>query len=163
MLTLRVADLMRPCDENVISVTARLRDAALVLISSPDPLLIGVDQDSRFTGIVSESAVVRALLTASSADASIEPILSRHVESARGDAMLTSVLPLFRDACHAVIPVVDADNRVLGLLHRRDVVRLLLSDSPVEGHPVPTPHFLNAKNQPRRETADGGPAAGFLD
>ena len=159
MLTLRVADLMRPCHAAVIPMSMKLRDAAEALIFSEEPLLIAVDDANRFAGVVAESAVIRSLLATPSTDVPIESILSRHVESASCDASLISVMPFFRDACHVVVPVIDRTGSVVGLLHRRDVVRLLLSDGSEQtgtgddaaaqsqiGRPeVRGPHFLQAE------------------
>ena len=98
--------------------------------------------------------MIRQLMVASSRDETITDILSRHVESVRPDATLDSILHLFRSSCHAVIPVIDEDRRVTGILCRQDVVRLLLTE--IDDEPTPSdsphpsgqrPHFMD---RPRR-------------
>ena len=145
---------MREVGAAAVAPNTRLRDAAEILLTSDHPMLIIADDTNSFIGVVSEAAVVRLLLTTSCESATVQPIISRHVESASVNAPLNSVMHLFRSNCHTVVPVVDSEHRITGLLHRRDVVRTLLNESPA-GKPsaamsednspgnssVPDPHF----------------------
>ena len=150
----RVSELMREVGTAAVAPDTPLRDAAEILLTSDHPLLIIADNSNSFLGVVSEAAVVRLLLTTSCESATLQPIISRHVESASVNATLSSVMPLFRSNCHTVVPVVDSKRRIIGLLHRRDVVRTLLNDVPAEkpsstskeknsqeNSSIPDPHF----------------------
>ena len=128
----QVSELMRDTGAVTLPQDTQLRDAAEILLTLEHPLLIITDDNDTFLGVVSEAAVVRLLLSTSDKTATLEPIVSRHVESALVDATLSSVMHLFRSNCHTVVPVVDSERRVVGLLHRRDVVRALLDESPAE-------------------------------
>jgi CBS-domain-containing membrane protein len=121
---------MRTSEASVISLNTRLRDAAEILLTVDQPMLIVVDDEGVLAGAVPEASIIRALLTHGCESATIESIVSRHIESVSRDAQLSSVLHVFRSTCHTVMPVLDEDHLVVGLLHRRDVVRTLLSDEP---------------------------------
>lgn len=124
-----VSDLMRDCSSALIDESMILLEAAHRLLRQDVPVLLAVDADRRLVGMVTDSAIVRHLLTQPTADSTVSAVLSRHVESVRLDASLKTVLPMFRSACHCVIPVVDEDRTVVGLLHRSDIVPLLLGQS----------------------------------
>ncbi|MEZ6127491.1 MAG: CBS domain-containing protein [Planctomycetaceae bacterium] len=152
MQSLPVSALMRVCPDAVISEQLSLRAAAEILITHGFSALIAHDALGKLAGVVPETAVIRALMETTSRTQTVASILSRHAESVRPDACLSSVLHLFRASCHCVIPVIDSSGAVVGLLHRQDVVRLLLSESdapalPQEGNSEDLsrrkPHFLD--------------------
>lgn len=135
MQQLPVSALMRVCPDAIIAEQTSLRTAAEILITQDFPALIACDAQGRLAGVVPETAVIRELMSLSSKDETVAAIVSRHAESVRPDAALTSVLHLFRSSCHCVLPVIGPNCEVVGLLHRQDVVRYLLSDSDETGLP----------------------------
>lgn len=153
-----VSDLMRDCCGAIVSEDTRLRDAAEILITNNLTVLIATDTSGALAGVVPEAAVIRKLLATPSRTVTIAEILSRHVECTLPQTSLYSVLHLFRSVCHCVIPVVNEERQIVGLLHRQDVVRLLLSemdDVPDSAaSPAAEPHFLKAQrkrlNQPEQ-------------
>lgn len=155
MQQLPVSALMRVCPDAIIAEQTSLRTAAEILITQGVPALIACDEHGRLAGVVPETAVVRELMSLSSRDElsasrdeTVAGIVARHSESVRADAALTSVLHLFRSACHCVLPVVGPNSDVVGLLHRQDVVRYLLSESDEAGLPVNTDAAHPASRQP---------------
>ncbi|MFY9256028.1 MAG: CBS domain-containing protein [Fuerstiella sp.] len=153
MQQLPVSQLMRVCPTAVVQDSTRLREAAEILIVNDYATLIVADDAGKFLGVVPESAVIRHLMSVSNTQETILPIISRHVESVRSDADITSVLHLFRSSCHGVVPVVSEDDKVVGILHRRDIVSHLLSDvgraenssgdESTGQDSVTKPHFMN--------------------
>lgn len=122
-----VQDLMRIRHGHVVPETATLRQVAERLIISDCDMMAVTDSDGRFSGIVCESSVVRALMANPAANATIQSIVCRHSESVRLDACLSTVLPLFRSSANTAVPVVDQQGTVCGLLMRRDVIGNLLN------------------------------------
>ncbi len=122
-----IQDLMRIRHGHVVPETATLRQVAERLIISDCDMMAVTDSTGRFSGIVCESSVVRALMANPAANASIQSIVCRHAESVRLDACLSTVLPLFRSSANTAIPVVDPQGTVCGLLMRRDVIGNLLN------------------------------------
>lgn len=150
MQQMRVSDLMRECPTAVIAEGAKLRDAAELLVTNEHSVLMVQDTTGRITGLICENTIVRELMHNSDRTATIDRVISRHVETVRSDASLRSVLHLFRSSCHAVIPIVDEQDAVVGQLHRSDVVRFLLDDGPAEvpqKSPGQRPHFLRSRPQ----------------
>ncbi|APZ96309.1 HPP family protein [Fuerstiella marisgermanici] len=147
-----VSDFMRESSFAIVSESIRLRDAAELLVTHNFSVLVAEDESGRMCGIVPESAVIRELMTNSDREVLVGSVLSRHVESVRSDAELTSVLHLFRSSCNSVIPVVNHDDQVVGLLHRRDIVRMLLGDAATD-----------AKIDAAEDLASGGSKPHFMD
>jgi CBS-domain-containing membrane protein len=144
-----ISELMHSCTSATVQSDTTLRDAAERVLATGLESLPVVDASGRFVGLVVQAALIRELLSCSSRHAVVAPIVSHHVESARSTAALDSVLPLFRSAGIAMIPVVDEDDCPVGLIHRRDVIRYLLDDSPTEAEqdrtshgPAASPYFL---------------------
>lgn len=121
-----VSDLMRVRQANVLPESASLREAAERLIVSDCDVLVTTDETGRFTGIISESCIVRALLSGSPDVTEIRNIVSHHAPSTTPLAALATVLPLFRTASVTVIPVVHESGEICGLLLRRDVIASLM-------------------------------------
>jgi CBS domain-containing protein len=121
-----VADLMRVRHANVLPESASLREAAERLIVSDCDVLVTTDIRGRLTGVISESCVVRALLSGTAEAAEIRGIISHHAPSTTPNVAISSVLPLFRTASVTVIPVVSDSGEVCGLLRRRDVIAALM-------------------------------------
>ena len=156
MQQMRVSDLMRECPTAVIAEGAGLREAAELLITDDHSMLMVQDASGRMTGLICENTIVRELMHNSDRTATIDRIISRHVETVRADASLRSILHLFRSSCHSVIPIVDERDIVVGQLHRSDVVRFLLDEGPAEvpqKSPQQRPHFMRSRQQ-RTSTGD---------
>ncbi len=124
----QLQDLVREKQRCSVSSTAGLRDVALRFITSDSDVLAVTDSAGQFQGIVTESAVVRALLAHPASSMTIESLVIAHVDSVRVSSTLNSVLHLFRSSCHTAIPVVDDTNHLCGLLLRRDVMSTLLDE-----------------------------------
>lgn len=136
MSRLCISELMHSCTSATVQCDSSLRDAAERVLETGLESLPVVDDSGRFVGMVIQAALIRELLNCSSAHAVVAPIVSHHVQSARTTASLDSVLPLFRSASIAMIPVVDEHDCPVGLIHRRDIIRYLLEDSTTAGETI---------------------------
>ncbi len=125
----RVQELVHDQRSSVIDKAERLRDVALRFLTSDCDLFAVTDNCGRLLGVITESAVVRSLLANPAPTTTIETCVSTNVDSVRSTATLNSVLHLFRTSCHTAIPVVDPQDRVCGLLLRRDVMAAMLNDT----------------------------------
>jgi CBS domain-containing protein len=145
----KISDLIRNDDINIVPHETTLRQAAEQLLLSDCELLVVTGESGRLVGVVSESGVVRSLLSPTSNVKNLATVVSRHVESVRSDLTLNHVLHLFRSSCHSAIPVIDADDRVCGLLRRRDVMQYLLSGRIDQAH-------ARTEDQSSESTGDHG-------
>ncbi len=158
MSRLCVSEVMHSCASATIRPECTLRDAAeRILITGLESLPV-VDDSGCFIGLVVQAALIRELLSSHTDDASVAPIIARHVDSARCTASLDGVLPLFRSAGITMVPVVDADGCPVGLVHRRDVIQYLLDDSrkssdalSAADEPGSGPHFLRDRRKKKTD------------
>ncbi|MCA9085514.1 MAG: CBS domain-containing protein [Planctomycetaceae bacterium] len=138
-----VSNLMRPCQAAAVSEHISVRDAAEAFLTSGQATLVVVDSEGRLCGVVSETAIIRQLMSGAGT-LTVSQVMCRHAESVIETAELKSVLHLFRSSCHAVVPVVDPSGAVSGILYRQDVVRLLLDETPSLSAPAIPSGDLNA-------------------
>jgi len=159
-----LSELKRNCSDLLVDESTTVRRAAELFITMNVSQLIVRNCSNQLTGIISENTVIRELMNSGGATL-IGAIQSRHVESARESASVDAILPLFRSSCHVILPVVNAQNEVTGVLHRSDIVRVLLSepssDSEASQSDVPRPHFrrrrgLHADQQQSPHADDQG-------
>lgn len=125
----QVQDLVKQPGGHAVQMSTTLREAALQLLVSDCDLLAVTHADGRLAGVITESAVVRALLSNPPSAQTVAPWVTAHVDSVRQTADLNSVLHLFRASCHTAVPVVDENSCVCGLLLRRDVMGEMLQAS----------------------------------
>lgn len=123
----QVQELVRDQPSCVVLRTELLREVAIRFLTSDCDVLAVTDADGHLAGVITESTVVRSLLVDPSPTLTIEPFISVHADSVRSKASLASVLHMFRSSCHTAVPVVDAEDRVCGLLRRRDVMAAMLN------------------------------------
>jgi CBS domain-containing protein len=139
---------MRVQHANVLPESASLREAAGRLIVGDCDVLVATDGNGRLTGVISESCVVRALLSGAAENTEIRSIISHHAPSTTPNTALGHVLPLFRTASVTVVPVVRETGEVCGLLLRRDVIASLMRGRSVLEQPMsrggtrPTEHTV---------------------
>ena len=143
-----LSELKRNCSDLLVDESTTVRRAAELLITMNVSQLIVRNSLNQLTGVVSENAVIRELMSPAGATL-IGAIQSRHVESARESATVDAILPLFRSSCHVILPVVNDQNEVTGVLYRSDIVRMLLAeparDSDTLRSDVSRPHFLRRR------------------
>lgn len=156
-----VADVMRIRHSLVVTESATIREVAERLIVSDCDLMFATDLAGRLCGVLSESSIVRALISPNAATLSISSLITRHVESLSPAAPLSAAVPLFRTSASTAIPVVDEQGRVAGLLMRRDVLMRLLhfrvdppvtateSLQPILSGIIPAPAMAAAAGRPR--------------
>jgi CBS domain-containing protein len=161
-----VADLMRVQHANVLPESASLREAAGRLIVGDCDVLVATDGNGRLTGVISESCVVRALLSGAAENTEIRSIISHHAPSTTPNTALGHVLPLFRTASVTVVPVVRETGEVCGLLLRRDVIASLMRGRSVLEQPMsrggtrPTEHTVTTDRAEIQDPAEAeGPSA----
>ncbi len=125
-----VRDLMLTSGAQPIPLNFPLRLAAERLLKSESDVLPVVDEHGRLAGVLSESSVVRLLLTHPAPDMTIQSVISRHAESVYEETPLSSISHMFRADCHSAIPVVNRDGLVTGVIIRRHVMTVLLGANP---------------------------------
>ncbi|WP_428413244.1 CBS domain-containing protein [Pararhizobium sp.] len=112
---------------------AKLIDAAKLLSSGTD-LVVVCDRDGALQGIITKTDVVRqiSLCQGATCMCPVSTLMTRNVAMCRAADRLQDVSKLMKELHFKNIPVVDGNNRPIGVLTAREVLRILLSDAEYE-------------------------------
>ena len=146
-----VADLM---SLNFVTVSAEwsLADALEVLVESEATELCIVDDDGRLEGIVTDYELLKASLIGDLHERTVAAYLSRAVTMVPATALISQIVPLFRDGVCSRAFVCEA-RKLVGRLSRTAVLRSMCSVSRSEVTPLclVTAEGRTATIQPRVE------------
>lgn len=111
----------------------KLIEAAKLLTSGTDFVIV-CDADGVLQGVVTKTDVVRQISVCQGATCMCpaSTVMTRDVVLCRGTDRLQDVSALMKGRHLKNIPVVDADNRPVGVLTARAILRALLSDAEYE-------------------------------
>lgn len=127
-----VEGLLQAAREKLVTIVndAKLIDAARLLASGTD-LVIVCDGTGALQGVITKTDVVRQISVCEGATCmcQVATVMTRDVALCRERDRLQDVSELMKDRHLKNIPVVDNDNRPLGVLTARAVLRTLLSDA----------------------------------
>ena len=127
--------LMQAARERLVTIVgdAGLIEAAKLLSAGTD-LVIVCDGDGVLEGVVTKTDVVKQVSTCHGAICMlpVSTVMTRDVALCRGSDRLADVSELMKQRHLKTIPVVDVDNRPLGVLTARVILRALLSDAKYE-------------------------------
>lgn len=112
---------------------AKLIEAAKLLSSGTD-LVIVCDSRGALQGVVTKTDVVRQISVCQGATCMcpVSTVMTRDVALCQEADLLQDVSKLIKERHLKNIPVVDGDNRPVGVLTARAVLRVLLSDAEYE-------------------------------
>lgn len=119
-----VRDLMARQPATVNQHTSLAEASRLILDRALAEVYV-IDDLGRLLGTVSDYELLKASIMRSDAGQPVMRIMSRSLLVLRPETPFEEVAGLFRESCHARLPVVE-NGRVVGQLCRRDVLRTLL-------------------------------------
>lgn len=116
-------------DLGTISPNATIRDAARVIADMRVGILVVLDEDKKFKGLISERDVARALADhgAEAAALKVTDIATKNVTACRPDTELDFVLEMMRTKHFRHMPVMVGD-RIAGIVSMGDILRYLLNE-----------------------------------
>lgn len=130
-----VEGMLQTARENLVTIAddARLIEAAKLLASGADFLIV-CNINGVLQGIVTKTDVVRQISVCQGATClcPASAVMTRDVALCRGTDRLQDVSALMKGRHLKNIPVVDQDDRPIGVLTARVVLRVLLSDAEYE-------------------------------
>lgn len=130
-----VKDILETAREKLVTIAddGRLIEAARLLTSGTD-LVVVRDGAGVLQGVVTKTDVVRQISVCQGATCQcpVSTVMTRDVLSCRKSDRLQDVATRMKAQHLKNIPVVDADNRPLGLLTARALLRVLLGDAELE-------------------------------
>ncbi len=126
-----VEAMLEAAREELVTIPegAKLIDAARLLSSGTDIVLVCDDQGS-LQGVITKTDVVRQVGTCQGASCMclVATVMSREVVVCGGADSVTDVSISMKEQGLKNIPVVDGENRPVGVLTARAVLHALLSD-----------------------------------
>jgi len=130
-----VKDILETAREKLVTIAddGRLIEAARLLTSGTD-LVVVRDGAGVLQGVVTKTDVVRQISVCQGATCQcpVSTVMTRDVLSCRESDCLQDVAKRMKTQHLKNIPVVDGDNRPLGLLTARALLRVLLGDAELE-------------------------------
>lgn len=130
-----VKDMLEAARERLVTIAddARLIEAAKLLTSGTD-LVVVRDGAGVLQGVVTKTDVVKQISVCQGATClcPVSTVMTRDVVLCRGSDRLQDVSERMKTRHLKNIPVVDGDNRPLGVLTARAVLRVLLGDAEYE-------------------------------
>lgn len=130
-----VEGMLEVAREKLVTITddARLIEAAKLLSSGTD-LVIVCDTAGAIQGVVTKTDVVRQISVCQGATCMcpVSTVMTRDVALCREADLLQDVSKLMNERHLKNIPVVAADNRPIGVLTARAILRVLLGDAEYE-------------------------------
>ena len=130
-----VEGMLEVAREKLVTITddARLIEAAKLLSSGTD-LVIVCDSAGAIQGVVTKTDVVRQISVCQGATCMcpVSTVMTRDVALCREADLLQVVSKLMKERHLKNIPVVAADNRPIGVLTARAILRVLLGDAEYE-------------------------------
>ena len=127
-LLLTVADVMHVDDENpIINEGKTVKDALFVMTEKGLGAVSVLDNDNKIIGIITDGIIRRAISKDKSLlDESVENIMFDKPLTISPDklaAAALSVMEKHKPRPITVLPVVDADKKVVGIVHLTDLLR----------------------------------------
>ena len=122
--TLRVADIMTDTDLQTIAPTTPLEEAAEVLLAFRFTAVPVVEYDDRLVGILSEADLMSGPLEGGrrTRARTVRGVMTTDVEALGPDEPLTRARALLSIRGFRIVPVVDEDDRLIGVLSRSDLL-----------------------------------------
>jgi CBS domain-containing protein len=117
-----------------IKATTLVEEAIKVLVNSKVTGLPVVDDEGKMIGILSEYDIIAAVAEGGTADGKVfqsKIPFTGNVITASDSDPLQKVLQLFIEKKCRRLPVIDSNKRLVGIISRRDVMRILFYRSKV--------------------------------
>ncbi len=108
-----------------ISTSASVDDVFDLLLRHNVSGLPVVDEDDHLVAVISEADLFRLLDTPASQTTPLAELWTRDVISVRPDDTLPDVIDLFQEHQVRRFPVVDEAGKLIGVVSRRDVIRMI--------------------------------------
>ena len=122
-LTLRVADVMVTSDLPVLPESATMRQAVVELAERRGTAAI-VDGDGRLSGVVTSGDLTRLMEHEGDFLAvRVAEVMTRQPKVAEPDMLASAVVHTMEQKGIMAMPVLDADRRVVGMVHLHDLMR----------------------------------------
>lgn len=122
--------MFKACDimtKNLITITpnARVKDAVKLIVKNNISGLPVLNKDETIEGIVSEKDLLDLLFNPEDLKANVAKIMMTRVTTIPEEATLFDVGEIFLSNSFRRLPVVDRQNRLVGIISRRDLLKMI--------------------------------------
>ncbi len=119
----RVRDVMTPKDKLVtLPPSSTIRDAAIKMMEKNVGSVLITDGDT-LLGIFTERDIVKCVAEKTSMDEELEKVMTRDLITIAVDKPLSKAAYLMSENNIRHLPVVDKENKLMGILSARDIAR----------------------------------------
>lgn len=128
-LLIKVADLMRSADQlPTVEVGATLAQAIKEISSKGLGATFAVDGDLALVGVLTDGDLRRIIENSATemtglVNAGIESMITKNPQTTSIDSLAASAMRLMEDSGITVLPVVDSEKRMVGVIHLHDLIR----------------------------------------
>jgi CBS domain-containing protein len=119
----------------VIDDNSPLTDAASLLADTKRPMIVVCDRRGTMVGIVTRTDIVRQIRRCQGCACTTPcaEVMTKEITSCRPDDSLDEVWASMKSKALKSVPIVDTEQRPVGLVLARDALELLLSEAEHEG------------------------------
>ena len=128
-LLIKVSDLMRSSDDlPIVEVTATLSEAVREISSKGLGAAFAVRADQKLAGVLTDGDLRRIIEDSATEmsgliESEIDGMITRSPKTTSADSLAASALRLMEDNGISVLPVVDSESRIVGVIHLHDLIR----------------------------------------
>jgi len=115
----------------LLSVKSNLRQAADVLTNSSMRIVLIIDEDERLQGTITDGDIRRALIKGKALESTVKDVMERNPVTVILGQDKQSIVLLMREKDLLQLPVLDRENRVVGLEVMQDLIYGVERNNPV--------------------------------
>ena len=117
----------------MVALDASLIEAARLLHTGTD-LVVACDTEGKFTGVITKTDIVRKIAQGHRSDSVDLPslVVSREIVLCRPSDNLADIWSLMKKREFKNVPVIDEENRPIGVLNSNDVLQVQLEEAEYE-------------------------------
>lgn len=124
-------DLITPADQILVGENSTFKDAIALINNTHSGIALVVDKGKRLVGIVTDGDIRRAILNGILLEESVSKIMVRNPVTVSMDCTKGEICRSFADKKISHLPVVDKENRILGIFYETSFRKEGLLNIPV--------------------------------
>ena len=113
-------------DVLTVGPRADIHEAILLMVEHNITGLPVVDREHHLVGIVSEKDVLQLLVNSEDKPGCVQDYMTTKVTAFREDDSLIDIAECFFNASFRRAPILSADNKLVGVISRRDLIRTII-------------------------------------